>query len=439
MVQSLIPAETESGIVQPLGGPSPLVADEQPEVLHLDNGLTVVHTAARSTRMFALHLLVKNRSLREPAGAAGIADLLHRSLAGIAQERGNEAASPLDRIGATIKVADNPWIPYDDYYSTPLYSFIRLECVDRYYQEALELLAGMLQGPHDDAARIDKARGEMISAIQRSGARPSNKSRARLREILYSGHPLSQPVLGDAHTLAAATPETLPGFAADYLSPDQLVLSVVGNVPRDEAMAAVGATLGQIGASGDGPLESPAPPLTEAAVREEIEGGGKQSSIRMGRVFDVDPGDRWALIVAVRIASDRMQQDLRETRGLAYMLGISVGYHGDRASLNASIGTRPENLEEAEAGMLSYVLDGRMEASAEEVETAVNGYLSRMRMRRITSMGQAFNLGQDFFLKGGIDYASREAKGLSAVTPQDVERVSERYLVEAPMVTVIAR
>jgi predicted Zn-dependent peptidase len=145
------------------------------------------------------------------------------------------------------------------------------------------------------------------------------------------------------------------------------------------------------------------------------------------------------LIVAVRIASDHMQQDLRETRGLAYSLGISVGYYGDRAVVSASMGTRPENLAEAEAGMRSYLLGSDMEATTEEIETAVSGYLSRMRMRRITSMGQAFNLGRDLFLNDGIDYAEREAAGLTSVTAQDIKRVAKRYLVDAPMVTVIAR
>ena len=52
---------------------------------------------------------------------------------------------------------------------------------------------------------------------------------------------------------------------------------------------------------------------------EDQFGIGSSNSV----VLELD--DRWALIVAVRIASKRMQQDLRETRGLAYSLGISVG------------------------------------------------------------------------------------------------------------------
>ena len=439
MVQALRPQGSGPAVEPVRDGPTVLEADQAPEVIQMENGLTVVHTAARSTRMFALHLLVKNRGLREPHGLDGIADLLHRSLATIAEDKGGAASSPLDRIGATLKVADSQWIPYDDYYSTPLYSFIRLECVDDYYNEALELLARMLKGPHDDGDAIDAARDDMLSAIQRAGARPSDKSRAKLRELLYPEHPLSRTVMGDGQGLAAVTAEMLSDFAGGYLSPDQLILSVVGNIPRDEAMAAVDASLGRLEARGEEVIAAPLPPATSANTREEIEGGGNQSSLRMGRVFEVDRGDQWALIVAVRIASGRMQQDLRETRGLAYSLGIAVDYYGDRAVISASMGTRPENLEEAEAGMRSYLFGNDVEATTDEIETAVNGYLSRMRMRRITSMGQAFNLGRDLFLMDGIDYADREAAGLASVTVEDVKRVAQRYLIDAPMVTVIAR
>ena len=420
--------------------PSPLASDEPPAVLTLDNGLTVIHSAAASTRMFSLHLLVKNRSQREPEGLEGIADLLHRCLPSVVEKKGGEP-SRLDHTGATLKVADSPWIPYDDYYTTPLFSFVRLECVDEYYREALAVLAQMLRGPFTDESAVADARKKLFSAIDRALSRPSNKSRARLNQLLFPGLPESRSVMGSKESLAGVNPETITRFSTTYFSPDQLVLAVVGNVPRDEAMEVVQATLGEMR-----PAEStkdasspPPPPLTANSTREEIEGGGNQSSLRMGRIVELAPEDGWALLVAARIASNRMQQDLRETRGLAYSLGISAVIYEGRAAVYASMSTRPENLEEAEAGMRSYFAGGKFEASAEETETAINKQLSRMRMRRITSMGQAFTLSRDYFLRGGIDYSEREARGLSSVSPADVQRAAERYLADGPIITVIAK
>ena len=103
------------------------------------------------------------------------------------------------------------------------------------------------------------------------------------------------------------------------------------------------------------------------------------------------------------------------------------------------MGTRPENIEEARTGMLSFFGAGELQATPEEIETASNKYISRMRMRRVTSMGQAFTLSQDYFLYGDVDYAATEARGLETVTPEAVNRVVGRYLAGDPVVTVIAR
>jgi len=235
------------------------------------------------------------------------------------------------------------------------------------------------------------------------------------------------------------THEDLAAFAPGYLSPDKMILSVVGNAPRDEVLAAVKQTLGGLESMPSIAAMPPRIPLTEADRREEAEGGGNQSSLRFGKVVAVDPADRWALTVAVRIASDRMAQDLRETRGLAYSLGMYVSFLGDRATIGASMGTRPENAAEAETGMREHFTRGTLGATAEEIETAVNKHLSRTRMRRVTSMGQAFTLGNRLFLEGDMQFDEREAAGLTAVTPEDVERVAGKYLGAGDRVTVIVR
>ncbi len=435
---ALAPGHAEKHSPEPRR-PNTLAAVEPPSVQALPNGLTLIHAAAPTTRMFAIHVLVRNRSAREPADQPGIADLLHRTMAARVENESNEGAPPLASIGATLKVADSPFIPYDDYYTTPLFSFIRLECLDEYYGDALKLLARMLAGPHDDPEALESSRQEMLSALQRSTSQPAAKAAARLDALLQPGQPQAKPVLGDAESLARITPETLARFARDYLAASQLVVAIVGNVGRDELLPNVESTLGKL-PPGDGSAPTVPPiPLTTASMREELEGGGKQSALRMGRVVTIDPEDRWALLVTTSLASSRMQQDLRETRGLAYSLGIATHVAADRASIVASMGTRPENLAEAEAGMSAYLNATTLEATADEIETAVNKYLALVRMRRITSMGQAFSLCRDLFQYDDLDYATREAQGLSGVRPEDVRRAAQRYFGPGPLVTVIAR
>lgn len=421
--------------------PGPLEADQPPSVTTLENGLTVIHAASTSTRMFAIHLLVENRSRREPEHLTGIADLLQRSMANTVETAARGGPSALSRIGATLKVADNPWIPYDDYYTTPLYSFVRLECMDVYYRDAIRILASMLETPCADSTAIADAKTEMISAIRRQGQRPSAMSARRLSELLFPGSPLSRPVMGDEATVNGITPPVLAGFQTKYLEPGSLVLAVVGDVPRDEVLEAIRTELGSLHELPD-TWDQPEilAHVTADSTSKEIQGGGNQSSIRMARVVKVDAADRWPLIVASRILSDRMAQDLRETRGLAYSLGIWADFLGaGLAELEASMGTRPGNVDEARKGMLSYFNAGGLKATPEEIETASNKYIARMRMRRVTSMGQAYTLSVDYFLYGDVGYAEKETRGLESVTPAAVNRVAERYFAGGPMVTVIAR
>ena len=89
--------------------------------------------------------------------------------------------------------------------------------------------------------------------------------------------------------------------------------------------------------------------------------------------------------------------------------------------------------------MLAYFNRGELLATPKEIETAANKQTARMRMRRVTSMGQAFSLSRDLFRYGDIDYGQKESSGIAAVTPDDVNRVVGRYLAGGPMVTVIAR
>ena len=423
-------------------GPPTVSVEQRPSVTALNNGVTVIHAASPQTRMFALHLWVRDRSAREPRELPGLADLLHRSLprgAGPYDDR--ELAALLDGIGAEWKVTDNDAIPYDDYYGTsPLFSFVRLDCIDLYWREAIRLLGLMVGDPRLDADAIERSRTEIEQRLAHDRDRPSQRARQHFdRLLLGEDHPWARPVFGVPGGLERVDEKTLRRFALDYLDPSQLVLAVVGDIDRRAVVEALEQLFDVGGSSGRAGVPPTELPLTDTNRREILEGGGRQSSLRMGKVIEIDPQDRWALEVAVGIASTRMQQDLRETRGLAYSLGIGVDFVGSRARLVASMGTRPQNLEEAERGLQQYLECGRLDADPQEIAAWVNRTLGRARMRRVTSIGQAYGLCRDLALEGGIDFPRRRSEGLRSVGPDEVARVSERYLRTSPMVRVLVR
>ncbi|MEK7846479.1 MAG: hypothetical protein AAB257_05905, partial [Nitrospinota bacterium] len=103
-----------------------------------ENGLTLIVNSNKDSEVFAVHLLAKNRSLMEPEGKTGIVDFIHRIM-----ERGTEIADyktfqkELSAIGVTLKTRDSEFIPYDDFYTTHEYSYLRLETIDEYYDKGI--------------------------------------------------------------------------------------------------------------------------------------------------------------------------------------------------------------------------------------------------------------------------------------------------------------
>ena len=92
--------------------------------------------------------------------------------------------------------------------------------------------------------------------------------------------------------------------------------------------------------------------------------------------------------------SDKLQQDLRETRGLAYSVGASVAYKDGWGWLTLQIGTRAENVPQAVAGMKEWV--GKLQDASldkSELEKVQASQRGRMLIRRMARDQQAFQLG----------------------------------------------
>lgn len=418
------------------GGEVARVATVQaPSARRLDNGLTLIHAASPTTRMLGLHVLVRNRAGRE--AVPGQADLLHRMLArGTARLDATAFQQELDALGASLKLVDSPWIPFDDYYTTPLFSYLRLECIDVHAEAAMRLVAELLREPRLDATTLDEAREDAATARGRETGTPSAESRAALRTSLYPGHPLASAVVGSPADLATLDVEAMHRFHADYLAPPHLVVAAVGNLDRSlvervwsEAWPA---------SRDDVPPALPPLPVTPEDLRRTVTVGGEQAYVRMGRVLDLAPEDRWALPIAVRLASGRMQQDLREERGWAYSLGLDAWILGDRVAITGAVGTSPEHRDDVVTAMRGFLTSAPPTVTPADIDAVVNRHLGRMRMRRVTRLGQAFRLSMDHEFGTGIDHQATEVAGLRAVTPADVLRAARRYLGPGPLVTVVA-
>ncbi len=166
-------------------------------VATLDNGLVVGILPEEGSDVFGIHLLVADRTLREPAGAPGISDLVHRLLSGgTVLGPGQSLAQRIERAGFEVKIADSPVIPFDNRYHVPDFSYVRIEGPAAGLETALMMLAEMLRVPAWDEAGWRSAAGDH-QAEREADNRGSEKARQLfLGALLGDDNPLAQPVSG---------------------------------------------------------------------------------------------------------------------------------------------------------------------------------------------------------------------------------------------------
>ncbi len=409
------------------------------ERLVLESGLTLIVRTNPFAKVFAAHFLVRDRALIEGPEREGWIDLIHRIIAG---EGGGKEASRfeerLSALGGNLKAFDSPGIPYDDYYTSPRYSFLRVESAPRNAEAVLSLITERIRPARPSADALHKVLQRAgTGAIDREISARATSRRLFDGAILGVDHPLARsPELPAGAPADRIETAALQALWAEAFAPSNLVVSVVTNLPPATIASSLEAALKWKGSTAE--RSWPEIPVTDASTSLSEQLGKEQASLRWGAVVPIAPGDETALRLAVSVLSSRLQNDLRETRGLAYSLGASVLVAGDRAWIEIGGGTRPENVDEFKAGIEEIVSTiASQGTSSEELEIARRALLGRMRMRQLSSMSQAFRLGVGEALHGSHKWNSMRIRELAEVEKDAVDLAADRYLRPVHTVEVV--
>ena len=139
--------------------------------------------------------------------------------------------------------------------------------------------------------------------------------------------------------------------------------------------------------------------------------------------------DAPALDLMNSILSSRLGLNLREVKGLAYSVGSSIRFDRDFGWFIASIGTRPQNYQEALDGILGEMKKIKEEkVTPDELEKAKNGIWGRMLFYRLSRINQAYFMAVNEFKGAGYAYDDKYIESLRKVTIDQVRGAAEKYL-----------
>jgi zinc protease len=310
---------------------------------------------------------------------------------------------------------------------------LRGEFLSRHFAPAFRLFADCLLQPTFPEAEVVRERGLLLQDILTREDKPSGLAFDLFSKTLFRSHPYRMPSLGEQASVETLTPEALKAYHAAYMDPSQLTLCVVGDVKADEVIALArerfGASRGQVKAAPDvRPEPSPEAPRSDKRVLARA-----QAHLVMGfpgaRVSD--PW-RHALEVLSTLLSGqggRLFVELRDKRSMAYSVssfsveGVDPGYFA------VYMGTSPEKLDAALAGIREQLVRVRDEPVPEAelarakqhlIGTHEIGLQRNGARAALLALDTCYGLGMDNFLH----YADHVAK----VTAEDVREVARRVI-----------
>lgn len=396
----------------------------------LANGMSVIIKSSPDSRVFAMNVLGKNRSANEPPDKAGITDFVNRCLEkGTVTRNAQELSRDLSKIGAQVTLYDNPWIPYDDRYTTRRFSFMKFETIDEFSEKGFHLFTEMLLNPAFDSVEVENVRRSMLGTLARSSSSVRDAARNLFYETLFEDKAYAKPIMGTRESISSITIADLKKHHAQYYSPDNIILSIVTGRSVEEVLGWIDSTFALLPKTGfvSQQAERPEPVHDIRSAHTDLE--KEQIMLYMG---SPTPGaasdDAVSLSVASSILSTRLGLTLREKQGLAYSVGAGTVLDSDFGWFYAAIGTAAENYQKALDGITFQIeklkLDGPIQA---ELNKARNRMWGRLMSAKLSRINQAYYLGVDEYLGREPDYDKTLLKQLSQVTAESVRKVASKY------------
>ncbi|SEN35220.1 zinc protease [Sphingomonas gellani] len=304
------------------------------------------------------------------------------------------------------------------------------------YPDELRLIAAKLAVPGWDPAPVGRAKAVALAGYSGFDASPDGVISRDLDGLLRAGDP--RWATPDRDAIAALTPSAFRRFWAPRLAEGPVEVSVFGDVKADEAIAAVGRTLGALkprDATGPAtaPIRFPAhvdrpvvrfhsgQPTQAAAVIAWPTGGGVEGVAESRR-----------LDVLAQVFSDRLFERLRNEAGASYTPSVQSQW-----PMGLPTGGKLVAMGQITPDKVDYFFRLSREIAADLVARPV----SDDELRRVLApMGQAFlraSTGNLFWLRqlGGAtrdprlyDAARSFPRDLIAITPAVLQDTARKYL-----------
>jgi len=219
--------------------------------------------------------------------------------------------------------------------------------------QALDLMARILQQPTFPQAILEREKARVLAGLREADTKPETIADREFRRIIYGSHPYGLRGSGEIETVEKLTLADLEEFYRRYYVSDAAIVSIIGDVTRDQARTIAEQLTGKLQKSRKPIPALPPVPALAAGQTVRIAHPATQAHIVIGqpgiRRKDPDYFPLWLgnYVLGGGGFSSRLSEEIRQKRGFAYSTYSYFNPLGQAGPFQIGLQTKKEQSEEA--------------------------------------------------------------------------------------------
>jgi len=412
----------------------------------LDNGITVIVKPEAGSGLVAVDAIVKAGAGQESIQTAGVGNFVSRLLLASTRAKSAEmVASIADEVGGNIATS---WEPDT--------SSIRAITTSTGFDKAMNLIGDCLSEANFEPQWVEQQRKSLLAGLKVSKDDVFDRAYCDLRQSLYEDNGYRRPYTVTERAVSLATAQDLQKFFSMYYAPNNLVLSIAGDVTPDHAFQQVqrafaGTVARKLPIDRGVPDES-----IDRCKFHASEGDAGAAYLLLGWLAPAVGSPDYPAFAVVSTAlgggkGSMMFQEIRQKRGIGYEIGTMypklkyqshlVAYVVTDPFKNALPGRTPDLvLDDAKKAVIALTEALKSKPlSPEDLERAKGYTIGTYALGHQHLSERAYLLGWAEAVGLGYAFDSGYADAIQKVTAADVQRVAEKYLANYSAVLVLPK
>ena len=395
--------------------------------VELDNGITILARPNFTSQSVVISGYLYAGGLYDPQDKLGLADFCASALMrGTTRRSFHQIFDELESVGASLQINSGT-------HTTGFGGQALAEDLD----SLLDILADSLRQPSFPPDQVERLRAQLLTNLAILAQDTSHLAQRVFEQIIYPGHPYSQPEEGYPETVQAIRPIDLQDFHRRVYGPMGMVLVVVGAVEPDLAVEKVAKVLGdwrnpaQVSPPGLPPVSLPV-----ETTRRFVELPGKvQVDLVLGAAgparkdYYYQAANLGNIILGQFGLMGRIGEVVREQAGLAYSVHSSLGGGFGPGPWELAAGVAPQAVDQVIelliAELRRFISEPVSEAELADVQSLLIGSLPLSLEANAGVAGALLNLER---YQLGLNYYRNYPEMIRAISREDILTAARKYL-----------